>query len=1235
MSTPNLFDIKSYGAIGDGITNDTEAMVKAIAAIPATGGRLFFPSGVYSIKPTPALQKRLSIPEYVHLVFDQGARLEPSGIAVFIQGPVTCHPSQHVFGGTGFNEPVTKSSEAHPDVTVSGSAFGNYKFVVQIESGGALGTATFKYAVDGGGDNSFSPPQTTAASVPLPQVGLTLHFQPGNYPAQAQYSWTSLAPITLAPKAFEQISVRNFGAVPDYKSSVDRGTENWKFFQAALGALASIPAGTGNRGARLLIDGHYYLEDTLVLTKTVILEGTGTNFGPPFGATRSSPGAMLIFPGNKTGIRIQGTSGSSHSAERTILRNLAVYCAYNRGEAAFIGSQAIPPNHHQGHGIHANVPCTIQNVIVQNFAEHGIFISAYAAGSHPDPNYVGGAAGTYISNTLCELNGGHGFYVAGIDANVSLIEMCVATENWGYGFRDEGGTGNTYVACYGQGNLGESSNPGEPVKPGEPNGYSLDRHNHDFYAARNGINSSLFLGCYSEASIDHIYAPACVIGGALAQNTFMPDSNVFALNGGIAAISPLITEYKNDPNSPRIEIGGPPIAAGGPQPIPHALSLIARKAGLPPDFLWLVYLAIGRGEVHDWWEFRSNDIYHPLMRFPTSQSNARHPAPWMTNGLFIGRDDIPNNPIHMTAAPLSTALVPPATQGDGGSSPQIYERGDIIWNNEPVPGGAIGQVCIESGTQSERIRGETRGSITQDSCELIVNAASHLSVGQYITIPGIGSIDLNNRRPDTRKILAIKGLKVQVTLDTEVDKTVAEVSIYFGKTFTSLQSIQGAIRRGSTELVVESIAGLMVGEYIAIAGLSGLRQIKDIQDQTVILDLPATIDAQKAEVISGMAFGITLGSIDQGSKHLLVNAPTDVAVGQPLVITGVAGIKTIVDVEHLKLTLDTPTNTAVNNVQVAFGCTVGTMTENTTEMLVNSTARLYVDQAIVIAGVALPRTITNIEGQKVTFIPAIAEHERFSNTPIALSKMVGFIRQNTTELLLRGHQTPAVGQYIRIAGIAPIQKIIQVRTLALTDKNEKQFQVTLHKPVEVSVNDADVLMDVAFGMTLGSIQSGSTELIVNASAGLEIGQALEIAGVSGIMKILDIQPFEVMIDQPAVQTVSNALLSFSPATFSTFGRIDSSTIDEIDSPSKAYGKNKVLNLRDRYVTVTAPGKTMTLPATPVDGQIHAIKSQPGITADVDTADRRAIDGQLTIPLAGGESATFRYSAAIGEWERRC
>lgn len=41
------FDVKSYGAIGDGSTDDTTAIQAALAAIPSTGGVLYFPAGIY------------------------------------------------------------------------------------------------------------------------------------------------------------------------------------------------------------------------------------------------------------------------------------------------------------------------------------------------------------------------------------------------------------------------------------------------------------------------------------------------------------------------------------------------------------------------------------------------------------------------------------------------------------------------------------------------------------------------------------------------------------------------------------------------------------------------------------------------------------------------------------------------------------------------------------------------------------------------------------------------------------------------------------------------------------------------------------------------------------------------------------------------------------------------------------------------------------------------------------
>lgn len=41
------FDVKTYGALGDGSTNDTTAIQAALAAIPSTGGVLYFPAGNY------------------------------------------------------------------------------------------------------------------------------------------------------------------------------------------------------------------------------------------------------------------------------------------------------------------------------------------------------------------------------------------------------------------------------------------------------------------------------------------------------------------------------------------------------------------------------------------------------------------------------------------------------------------------------------------------------------------------------------------------------------------------------------------------------------------------------------------------------------------------------------------------------------------------------------------------------------------------------------------------------------------------------------------------------------------------------------------------------------------------------------------------------------------------------------------------------------------------------------
>ncbi len=43
------YNVKDYGAVGDGRADDTQAFARAISAIPAAGGLLYIPSGIYNV----------------------------------------------------------------------------------------------------------------------------------------------------------------------------------------------------------------------------------------------------------------------------------------------------------------------------------------------------------------------------------------------------------------------------------------------------------------------------------------------------------------------------------------------------------------------------------------------------------------------------------------------------------------------------------------------------------------------------------------------------------------------------------------------------------------------------------------------------------------------------------------------------------------------------------------------------------------------------------------------------------------------------------------------------------------------------------------------------------------------------------------------------------------------------------------------------------------------------------
>jgi Pectate lyase superfamily protein len=47
--------VRTYGAMGDGVTDDSAAFTQALAAIPAPGAMLLIPPGTYLLKPDEAL----------------------------------------------------------------------------------------------------------------------------------------------------------------------------------------------------------------------------------------------------------------------------------------------------------------------------------------------------------------------------------------------------------------------------------------------------------------------------------------------------------------------------------------------------------------------------------------------------------------------------------------------------------------------------------------------------------------------------------------------------------------------------------------------------------------------------------------------------------------------------------------------------------------------------------------------------------------------------------------------------------------------------------------------------------------------------------------------------------------------------------------------------------------------------------------------------------------------------
>lgn len=607
------------------------------------------------------------------------------------------------------------------------------------------------------------------------------------------------------------VDVKWFGAKSDWDGAA--GTDNLPAFHAALGAIVASDV-----TKKLVADGQFYLSNTLVLVHTVVFEGTGQNDYDNGGGARSAAGTLLAFPANVTGIRVRG--GTPHdypesSAERTVLRNLTIYCK---------------ERDQMGHGVYSTTQIQLANVIVQRFGEHGVYV--VGAATDIDLGHADGSLFEDCTAAQCRLDG---FHFAGADASVCVISRCSAVVNERHGFFDASRV-NTYVGCHSQNNLGRQ--------------YRTE-----------GNNSSCFVGCYREDPRppedmlkDEFYGAVSILGGSISKDYIEPDCTAFILDQGVASRAPFVYENERGPTRIQTFLG----SFDGAEM--HALKLLTSALDTNDssqnDLTTLTYLYEPGTPRHRWWGLvKNSSAAQHVLRLPTVQANARQQGPWFPNGFFFGNEDFPAM-LCFIAAPA-----PPDTQSSG--APLTYDHGDVVWQSAPIPGGPTGRVCTVAGTRTILNGGNTTGSIAQGSNALTVSSAVGLVVGQYLAIAGVTG---------KRKIVAIAG--VTVTLDEVADAAAgpgAEVS-YGVPEFETLGKVGGAgelyVPMGDADVTLT--AAQSAYEVIVFTGPNTETRSATLAQPARDVDAYVRIfrNATGHDVVVGVGAGATVAVPDQSTAHI-------------------------------------------------------------------------------------------------------------------------------------------------------------------------------------------------------------------------------------------------------------------------------------------------------------------------------------------------------------------------------
>lgn len=110
QETSLFINVKEYGAVGDGVADDTLALIAAFAAAEDKRSTIWFPDGVYIIT------SRIRVYSNTHVLFDSDASLQLRRVTSGSFGPALC------FGEYG-NENFAESYEGTHDVIIENMKF--------------------------------------------------------------------------------------------------------------------------------------------------------------------------------------------------------------------------------------------------------------------------------------------------------------------------------------------------------------------------------------------------------------------------------------------------------------------------------------------------------------------------------------------------------------------------------------------------------------------------------------------------------------------------------------------------------------------------------------------------------------------------------------------------------------------------------------------------------------------------------------------------------------------------------------------------------------------------------------------------------------------------------------------------------------------------------------------------------------------------------------------------------